>query len=323
MVLGRLPPTDALGGQLTVGYEAVSVWRRGHLKALDLKKALDHGGLHLVHLLTGGQWWEAELLDRCAAEGLSRIVRSYAHGVWTHPTDQAITPVPYLITEWADGGDLRTATSAPELDVCFGLAAVHAIACAVQQLHGRRIAHCDLRLSSGLLIDRRVKLSDLDHAIDLAATSTIVDPQNVSHLAPPEVLYGSLRPTQAGLRAVDLYLLGSLLLSVLVRAPLTTLWIGCLGDAVQPARHSGPLSQVLPLVRKAFNDALAFAETQIPNACDPPRVIALVRMLSDPDPDRRGHPRSRAGRGDPLALARIVTEIDLIRRRAEIHRHVP
>jgi hypothetical protein len=146
-------------------------------------------------------------------------------------------------------------------------------------------------------------------------------PHVATHYAPPEALYGSLRHTRASLRSADLYLLGSLLLSVLgCRVPLTTLWVCLLDDELQPGNHEGPYSQVLPFVRDAYNNAINFAAQKIPSACDGERVIRVVRMLTDPDPDRRGHPRCRDGTGDSLSLRRVVTEIDLIRRRAELYR---
>jgi len=319
-VVRRLPPSSgASGGSFSVGYEARRGGQRAFLKALDVNAALDESESLHNYLLSGGQWREAELLEQCAADKLSRVIRPYGRGTWRHPTNRAITPVPYIITEWADGGDLTRATIEPELDLEFGLDAVHGIACALQQVHILGIAHRDIRPSNGVVVSGQVKLADFGHAADLANSSVDIGPHGAAHYAPPEVLYNSLRPTDAGLRSADLYLLGSLLVSVVAsRAPLTTLWIALVDDEVHPIHNDGPLSLVLPFVRDAYCRALEFVEARIPQSCDSDRIMRVVRMLTDPDPSRRGHPHARAASGDDLALDRIITELDVVRRRVKV-----
>jgi len=48
------------------------------------------------------------------------------------------------------------------------------------------------------------------------------------------------------------------------------------------------------------------------------QVTALVAQLCDPDPRLRGHPLTRASKGNPYSLERYVTAFDLLARQAEI-----
>jgi serine/threonine protein kinase len=315
-VVRRLPRSpDTSGGAFSVGYEARKGTDRAFVKALDVNSALGEGGLATTSVLMGGQWSEAELLELCAEAGLSRIVAPLGRGLWVDPNDRGRTPVPYIILEWADGGDLAQAIIASKkLDVPYAFAALHGIAAATQQLHTHRIAHRDIRPSNGLIVGGKTKLADLGHAVDLAARDGGVAEGGMAAYAPPEMLYGKAPRGREAMRAGDLYLLGSLVVSMLAcRVPLTTLLVVHLPDDLQPASYDGSFAEIAPFLSEPFDQALTWVEEHLPEACDRDRVMRLVRVLSDPNPENRGYPAERVGSQDRYALRRVVAELEYLR----------
>jgi hypothetical protein len=79
----------------------------------------------------------------------------------------------------------------------------------------------------------------------------------------------------------------------------------------------GTYEEVLPYVRDAFGRVVERVRAAAPPMIAG-RIGSLVEQLCDPDPFHRGHLRTLSRPGNPYALERIVTELDLLSRRAEI-----
>ena len=88
-----------------------------------------------------------------------------------------------------------------------------------------------------------------------------------------------------------------------------------------PAHHwtnwTGPYEQVLPYVRDAFGRSVSRLRESIPDEIGS-ELAKLVASLCDPDPRLRGNIRTRSQPGNPYALQRVVSEFDLLCRRAEV-----
>lgn len=163
----RLPPDRwASGGLYSFGYE-VSHPRFGDafLKALDYSEALAAPDVPAaLKRLTEAYVHERELLERCRAANLSKVILALSHGQVTLPGQ--IIPVSYLIFERADG-DVRGQFAVMEaFDLAWVMRVLHGTAVGIQQLHGQGIAHQDLKPSNlvNFTAQRITKIADLGRA---------------------------------------------------------------------------------------------------------------------------------------------------------------
>lgn len=311
---------DDTGGRFSVGYEVRRKGLKAFLKAIDLRRSLlTDSGVMLTRALLGGQIAEADVLHRCAEAGLSRVIAPLGSGVWADPRNAGATPVPYIITEWADGGDLRRLLTRDEMELSFAFGVLHDLAVGVQQIHRERISHHDLKPSNAVIVGRTAKLADFGHAMDHAAdVEGVVGPGTLAY-APPEVLYRELSNSWDACRAIDLYHLGSMVGSVfLAGVPVTALWLALLDEEIHPANFGGSFEDALPFVIDAFTRSTEFLESRLPSGCPADRVLALVRQLCWPDPRRRGHRKEQTGAQDPYGLRRIVSELNLLAKTAAL-----
>lgn len=117
--------------------------------------------------------------------------------------------------------------------------------------------------------------------------------------------------------ACDLYQLGSMLCFVFTTVSFNTL----VADELHPQHiwpnWGGTFQEVLPYVRDAVGRALNELEKSVPTVIGRD-VITLVSQLCEPDYRRRGHLKSQRNQPAKYALNRIVTDLDVLRRRAEI-----
>ena len=142
--------------------------------------------------------------------------------------------------------------------------------------------------------------------------------------APPELLYGYLAPDWNRRRCgCDAYLLGSMIgffftgvgMTALLRRELhpSHAW----RTTHSPTGWSGTYVDVLPYVRDGFDRAVAYVSGLMPDELRDDMTLA-IRQLCEPDILLRGHPITRAGRGNPYDLERYVSLFNLLARRAEL-----
>ena len=137
--------------------------------------------------------------------------------------------------------------------------------------------------------------------------------------APPEIAYGSLDPDYNTRRiGIDLYLLGSFVVSIFTGENMTTWIVKELDDKLKPRYwggfYTGDYASVLPYVANAFEEAMIKIERHIgsdPKILD--EIGLLVRELCAPVPSERGDPTTRrqaASDGNTFDLARYLARID-------------
>lgn len=146
------PPT-ATGGNFSVGYIVESEKGiRGYLKALDYSAALKSlDPARALEAMTAAYNFERDLLHKCNARKLDRIVVSLADGSVTLDTVSGSGVVQYLIFELADGDVRSRIANVEKFDVAWALRTLHHVAIGLQQLHREDIAHQDLKPSNVLL----------------------------------------------------------------------------------------------------------------------------------------------------------------------------
>jgi serine/threonine protein kinase len=331
-------PPHATGGNFCVMYLAAHPsGRLGFIKALDFSKALGRmDQSQMLMQMTTMYELERDLLQKCGRDRMSKVVVSIADGVVVVPGGHLLATVNYIVFERAEG-DIRSRLAAdPGYDLGLRLRAVHQVATGLKQLHSRHIVHQDLKPSNVLCFqdpaDGAVsKVADLGRASDRLAPS-MIDAWPVPGdpgYAPPEQIY-RYTASEFGERrlASDLYQLGSLLVFTLTAASLNGLLFQMLLPQHSPQQWTGPWTDVVPYVRDAYGKALDEVRNSLPRELTAEiqdDIMRVVAYLCDPEPLRRGHPRTRqlARTGNQYALDRVVTDMDRICRRIGTTRRRP
>jgi eukaryotic-like serine/threonine-protein kinase len=314
---------DLTGGTFSVGYivEAAS-GQRAYLKALDYSDALEAGDIpRALEEATTNFNHERDLVRRCEIARLTRIVRALNDGQVRVEGVGGIPQVNYLIFELADGDVREAIASDAASTIGWKLRSLHQVSLGLFQLHRHGMAHQDIKPSNVLIFDRtESKIGDLGRAAYRNAPSPFDDFLVVGDYtyAPPELLYREVRRDwERKCQACDMYLLGSFALYLFSGVGMTGAIMSRLDHTLHWRRWAGTYRQVLPYVRDAFDHVVEMFERDLlPDLRGD--LTATVRELCDPDPDVRGHPRSRAGLGSSFSLERFVAGFALMLRRAEV-----
>jgi serine/threonine protein kinase len=321
-VVEKLPrKAGATGGTFSVGYIVERPdGSRAFLKALDFSSALlspDPAGMLLI--LTQAYTFERDLLARCRARRLDRVVQAISDGtVRVDATPAGV--VQYLVFELADG-DVRTQMHAARaFDEAWALRSLHHIATGLRQLHGQGIAHQDVKPSNVMVFGARYsKLGDLGRASALGESPPheAMPVAGDRTYAPPELLYRA-GPTEWSERryGCDAYLLGSMVVFMFTGVSMTALILAELDPAHRVGAWRGTYADVLPFIRDAFARAVQRFSASVPDSLRPD-LVEIVHQLCDPDPKFRGHPKTRGNPVTQFSLERYMSRFNLLAARAE------
>jgi len=328
-VLRKISKSDVqTGGCFSVGYIVRNNdGREGYLKALDFQSAQDaQDPPRALQKMLATFNFERDLLELCRENRMSRVVRALTNGAFVVP-GAPLDQVYYLIFELADG-DARTQTSRSSMrDYGWAAKMCHQIAVGLRQLHKLGITHQDLKPSNVLVFEdgQESKLADLGRAHCHGVDSPHDDyrlPGAVTY-APPEQLYGyEDNDRLKARRSADLYLLGSMIMFGFSGVPMTPALVSELRAEHRPFMQGHPngwrgmFHDVLPYLMDAWANRIEMLEQQL-SAVLPAHtskfgkeLTDIVRYLTNPDPDLRGHPQARIrGVGHELDLERVVSKM--------------
>ena len=307
-------PRQATGGLFSTSYIVSSpTGQKAFLKAMDYRAALEAPDpATALQSMTAAYNFERELLARCRAKRLTRIVRILGDGTIAARTGDPSSVVQYLIFELADG-DIRSVVSfGRATDHAWILRTVHDATAALRQLHGAEIAHQDIKPSNILLFPtQHSKLADLGRSSHRQVRSPHDGLQCAGDLsyAPPELLYGHVHPEWRIRRlAVDLYLLGSLIVYLYTGVSMTHLLLTRI-DRKHHYTSGVAYGDVLPYLQHAFAQILRELPGHLPSSVAS-EITKSVAQLCDLRPEERGHPVNAAFRGDRYSLERYVSLFD-------------
>ena len=314
-------PAASTGGHFSTSYIVRS--RHGgkaFLKAMDYTKALASSDpAKFLKAMTEAFIFERNLLEKCRSNTLSRIVRVLDDGTITAQKGNPSSVVQYLVFELALG-DVRTFVEFGRgFDNAWVLRILHQAAAALYQLHRVQVAHQDLKPSNVLIFEReRSKLGDLGSAYDLHSVSPndgLICAGDLTY-APPELLYGQVDYDWKVRRlACDLYLLGSLIVFFYTGVAMSHLLIKRVDKSHHYKVWGDGYDGVLPYLQSIFAQFVReFSRSVPPDFADD--ITTLVRQLCNPDPRKRGHPKSM-NVGNKYSLERYVSKFDLLAKRAE------
>lgn len=312
----------ASGSLFSFGYEVGHQKHgRAFLKALDYSEALASSDVPTaLKRLIDAYVHERDLLERCSSAGLSKIVLPLAHGQVTLPGH--ILPVNYLIFERAEGDVRRQFAALDAFDLAWVMRVLHDTATGIQQLHGEGMVHQDIKPSNLVTFSENgtTKIADLGRGEHRALLGPFAKDSVAGDwaYAPPEQLYG-YQPSDWGprRRSCDLYHLGSMISFFFLGIATTPAIVSRLTENLYPGQWGDSYAAALPFIRDAFDDVAQSLETALPNVCRE-RLVSAFRELCDPQPENRGHPKSKALKhGDRFSVDRYISLFDLIGKKAE------
>jgi len=317
------------GGNFSICYKVRRGKEIAFLKALDISRALRmKDSLKWLQFLTTAHNYEVELLEVCSGRSMDKVVSVLDSGeILPEENNPLGLPVHYLIFELADQ-TIREHVLGISLDIdnaCL-MRSLHNVAVGISQLHSAGIAHQDLKPSNVLLFDTagNSKIADLGRAESVQKQSLYFN-ENIAGdptYAPPELLYKDLSSDwDVRRKATDLYHLGSLVCFYYTKDPMTTLLKTFLPTAYNWTNWSGNYEIVLPYLKDAFAETLAYLDeclrTIFSDAKTCTEIREIVGYLCDPDPLRRGHPDNRMLPSTRYSMIRFVTIFDRLARAFE------
>jgi len=323
---------DGTGGHFSVGYEAERAGKKGFVKVFDLGGALRHHANNVMNALASmsiNHQYETSLLKVCEQASLDRVVKVLAQDQVMIPAASGMTiPLPYIIFEMADGGDLRKAVARTNaIDDAWRLRTLHQVAVGLQQLHGVSIAHQDVKPSNVLMFDNEgvgAKLGDLGRAS--------IKGGNASHdggaiagaiqYAPPEQAYGvrAAEEWRDRRESCDLYHLGCLISFAFTGGTPNEAYASLPATILPPiwgGSWTGTYDMVYPHISGVFAAYLNRIGQDFP-AWGADDLVSLVAQLCNPDYRTRGAPEARVTAGSPLGLNRFITRLDVLANKATI-----
>lgn len=311
----------ATGGRFSAGYIVERDGHKAFLKALDYSSALAPGVDTPAELqkMTSAYLFERDLLERCGARKMDKVVRAVGRGQVKVSEDLG-GQVDYLLFELADGDIRNHMAAAQAINAAWSLRALHNVAVGLAQLHSEFIAHQDLKPSNVLVFKGNTsKVGDLGRATLKGVAGPHDDrriPGDCGYAA-PEALYGEVSSEWATRRlGCDLYHLGSMIVFLFANVSMTALIATELPSEFHFTNYRGFYKDVLPFVRDAMDRALERVAESIPEPYQVD-VLRIVRELCEPDPARRGHPKNLLTRANQHSLVRYISAFNLLASRAE------
>jgi eukaryotic-like serine/threonine-protein kinase len=322
---------DESGGNFSVGYIGERNGKEAFVKVFDLGGVLvRHAGNIMKAMMRLGQehQYECQLLDICQASKLDRVVSVLARGQVDIPGPNGLaTPVPYIVFEKADCDIRKALAKTDAIEDAWRFKMLHHVAVGLSQLHGKQIAHQDLKPSNVLIFDSTnegAKIGDLGRASRNDGTRAGHDGLTFAgdgNYAPPEQAYGVVAPEWRDRReGCDVYHLGCLAAFVFTGVTPNAHYLR-LPEEIRPrvwgGTWTGTYDEVVPFISAAFADYLQRVKHDFP-AWAAEELVMIVRQMCDPYFERRGDPEARSQVGSPLGLDRFVSRFDRLAKSAQV-----
>lgn len=319
------------GSNFSVGYIVEKDGETCFMKAFDFAGFLavavpknEEGEIDAIDVMndmTNAFIYERDLSKHCKDKHVTKVSfvresgQEYVQGTFSIPI------VPYLIFDLAEGDVRKTLHFSSDLDYAWRFKSLHDIAVGLKQLHTIDVSHQDLKPSNVLVFDAESRLGDLGRSIckDLDGPYSKRAFTGDFTYAPPEIWYRYYeRDWNKRVFATDCYMLGSLVVFYFSGISMSALLRKHIPDNFAFDRWRGEFSEIIPYLENGFANALIEFENNISRSDIKSDLKQLVEYLCNPFPDKRGHPKNVALRGNNYSMERFVTILDVLKRKAEL-----
>ena len=316
---------QSTGGNFSVGYEVEKDGKVAFLKAFDFSRAFavnPNDPVDAMRRMTAEFSYEKNILIACKEFGIKKVVRLLDDGVenlTSQPTVEYTTQ--YLVFELAESNVRKETVNLEKIDPFWVLRCMHAITSGLYQLHQKRIIHQDIKPSNVLVFESDdIKIGDFGRSY--SANHGDVE-YNKSHFpgdrtyAPPEILYGYKKPPHELIRmGVDVYMLGSMLHFFFTKVPLTAKIIEKLPQQFHP-NAIRTKDEILPYLQVSYDKVMAEFKQCIQKEIQE-ELTTVLEQLTNPDPEKRGHPGAHQSQGSNISLERYVSIFDRLSKKISI-----
>lgn len=325
------------GGFFSVCYRAQrklgGTVEEGFLKVFDIASAMMMNGnnfMRSLNQITSSHQFECAMLDICKTANFDRIVRIIDRGEEQLATQQGFPmPIAYIVFEKADGDIRKAIRKATSIEHVWIFTVLHNVAVGINQLHGKKITHQDLKPSNVLTFDidnKGAKIGDLGRAVAHGHTLVGHESDAVAGdrgYAPPEQAYEHRAAEWVDRReSCDLYHLGCLMCFLFAATQPNQFYKLHLDKSILPAlwqgQSRGNYEEALPHLSSVFAQFLESIANSFPDWCRE-ECLELVRRMCNPDYRLRGDPKTRAMHGKPLGVDRFITTFNRLSLEAKIN----
>ena len=330
---GEAGAEDLTGSCFSLGYIAVKGKKKAFVKVIDIQGVLDDrsSGLGIVARLkrmTDRHTFESTILDVCRKAKLDRIVQVIGAGELEAPGSLLSIPIPYIMFEVADGGDVRKAIGASnKIDDAWRFRILHDVAVGLQQLHRHDIAHQDLKPSNVLVFKEaasRAKIGDLGRSSrrGTQAEHDAYDIPGAPRYAPPEQIFGVIPERWEDRReGGDVYHLGGLAAFLFSGMTLSVHLAEALRPEMRPHYWGGKggcdYETALPILKVALAKFVQSIQKDFP-AWASEELGQIILTACDPDYRTRGDPAARRRAGQPVGIDAYVSRFDRMAKQASV-----
>jgi eukaryotic-like serine/threonine-protein kinase len=324
-VIKKLTKTDnSTGAFFSVCYTVEKDEETCFLKAFDFAKffQISEPGKDVVDIMgdmiTAFQY-ERDLSNHCRDKHVTKV--SFVKEAGQEMCKgYAISIVPYLIFDLADGDVRSQLEYSSKLDFAWKLHSLHNIAVGLKQLHSIEVSHQDLKPSNILVFNSESKIGDLGRSIcrDIDGPYNKLSYTGDFNYAPPEIMYRYFDSDwHKRVFATDCYLLGSMVVFYFSGISMSALLLKHIPENFRWEVWKGAFEEIKPYIADGYTNAMIEFRESIEHPYFKKEVSEVVEQLCFPFPDKRGHPRTIELRGSNLNLERFVTRFDFLKRKAE------
>lgn len=311
-------PMGSTGSFFSISYLVKKDNEICFLKALNFGAFFSNndGNRHITEVLTemlNVHKYEKELSQLCQDNHAYKISYVKESGE-IQINGYVIGVVPYFIFELADGDVRKNINFSNKLDISWKLKSLHDIAIGIKQLHGINISHQDLKPSNILVFKKDTKIGDLGRSLccDLISPYASLMFSGDYNYAPPEIIYKYFEQDwKKRAYAIDMYLLGSLIVFYFSGVSMSALLMKNLNDNFKPGKWDGTFDEIKPYLIDAFSNALNEFEECINHTMLKIELKQLVERLCYPMPEKRGHLKN-IFTSNPYDFERFITKLDLL-----------
>ena len=326
-VISKIEPSDnSTGGFFSVCYIVQRLNEKAFLKALNFNAFFQmFPGQSIVKVLqeqTNAFEFEKKLLLTCKNNRLTKVSKIIDEGE-ENVLGFAIPQVPYLIFEIAEGDIRSNIKFSNNVDIVWKIKSLHDVAVGLEQLHSVEIAHQDLKPSNVLLFENSntSKIGDLGRSLCLSIMAPHDDGNFTGQInySPPEFLYGYIIPDwNIRVYSTDMYLFGSLITYYFLGLNMTALLIKHLDYRFRWTVFRGTFDDAKDYIIDAYSKGIDEIYQTLGQKDFAKDLVEIIEYCCYPIPEKRGHQKNIREIGNQYSFKRIISKLDLIKRKAEL-----